>query len=320
MQLLLLLLAVTAAEPEPAVEVAKIDVGQAKKVEIVRQDVSNKGTELLVVLNPKDEQFTVDFDWDATDFQHVRILVKGAKKWDTVRYFPTVKHSRGKTFFNLMKTRGVNVDGAGNDCAIDFVTPASLKLLPPAVGWFFGSPPARHAPQLGSGRPQGGTQVAGSTDGRPERQPRIPTDRSPAYSGQPAAVDRAPRSKLDCARKYPAGVPGRAGRQCRPGGGPGRAGLSRDGRRRAGRVPRRRARPHHRRPAVLVAQHPLRRQRSAGRLDAGRAARARCGRVVFTAISRLKDTDAGRGALRWASESCSDFAARGFRRWPKHSR
>ena len=131
MQSLLLMLAVVGYDPDAPVDVARIDTYQSKKVEIVRQEITDRGAELLVVLKPLDEQFTVDFNWDDTDFRRVKILVKGAKQWDTVRYFPAVKHSRGKTFFNLMQTKGVNVDKSGNDCAIDFLTPKALKLLPP---------------------------------------------------------------------------------------------------------------------------------------------------------------------------------------------
>ena len=56
------------------------------------------------------------------------------KRWDTVRYFPTVKagtSSRNTIYFDLMKTRGVIVDKSGGDCAIEFRTANALKLLPP---------------------------------------------------------------------------------------------------------------------------------------------------------------------------------------------
>ena len=47
-----------------------------------------------------------------------------------MRYFPTVKHGKHH-YFNLMTMRGVDVDHSGNDCAIQFLSPVSLKLLPP---------------------------------------------------------------------------------------------------------------------------------------------------------------------------------------------
>ncbi len=132
MQSLVLLLATLTYDPSAPVEVAKIDTYQGKHVEIVRQEITDKGKEFLVVLKPLDDQFTVDFDWDDTEFRHVRILVKGAKKWDTVRYFPAVKQRRGNTYINLMQVKGVSVDLDGSDCAIDFLTPAAIKLLPPS--------------------------------------------------------------------------------------------------------------------------------------------------------------------------------------------
>jgi hypothetical protein len=130
MQFQAFFLAVLLAGADP-VEVAQIDVGQAKQVEITSQEISEKGTELTVVLKPKDQQFSVDFNWDQTDFRRVKILVKGCKAWDTVRYFPTVKHGK-QHFFNLLTLRGVDVDHSGNDCLIQFLTPSSLKLLPPS--------------------------------------------------------------------------------------------------------------------------------------------------------------------------------------------
>ncbi len=156
MHLLVVLLAVAIVDPEPPVEVAKLDVGQSKKVEIVRQETAKKGTELTVVLNPKDDQFTVDFDFDGAEYRYVKILVKGATKWDTVRYFPTVKHSVGKTYLNLLTMRGVNVEKKDNDCAIEFTTPSALKLLPPGgrLVFRFASGAALH---LNSG--PGGTKV-----------------------------------------------------------------------------------------------------------------------------------------------------------------
>jgi hypothetical protein len=165
-QMLLLLLAVAATEPEPLIDIARLDSGQAKKVEVVRQEATNKGTELTIVLNPKDEQFSVDFDWDATDFRKVTVLVKGAKAWDTVRYFPTVKSggtSRNTIFFDLMKTRGVIVDKSGNDCSIEFRTANSLKLLPPGgrLIFRFASGAALH---LNSGAPPVKKAAPKSTD------------------------------------------------------------------------------------------------------------------------------------------------------------
>jgi hypothetical protein len=135
MQLLALLLVLAAAEPEPVLDIARLDTGQGRKVEIVRQETSSKGTEVTIVLNPKDEQFTVDLNWDGTDFRHVTILVKGATAWDTVRYFPTMKRGavdHGKHYFDLMKIKGVVVEKSGSDCSIEFKTPAALKLLPPS--------------------------------------------------------------------------------------------------------------------------------------------------------------------------------------------
>ena len=134
MHLFVLLLAVAAAEPEPPIDIARLDTSQSRKVEIVSQEASNKGKDLTIVLNPKDELFTIDFNWDATDYRYIKILIKGAKGWDTVRYFPTVRRgtsSRTNNYFNLMKMKGVVVDKSGNDCAIEFKTPAALKLLPP---------------------------------------------------------------------------------------------------------------------------------------------------------------------------------------------
>jgi len=121
-------LALAADNIEP-VDVVRIDSDQAKRVDVVSQELSKDGYEMTIVLKPKHEQFSADFSFAAAGLKRVKIVVKGAKKWDTVRYFPNVK--KGKTFINLMESKGVTIEKVGNDCVIEATKPPAIHLLAP---------------------------------------------------------------------------------------------------------------------------------------------------------------------------------------------
>jgi hypothetical protein len=128
MPVLFLLLAL-AADLDRSADVVRLDSGQSKLVEVVSQEKNDAGDDVTIVLNPKADQFTVDFDWQWTNFRHMVIVVKGGKKWDTLRYFPAPK--KGKYFVELNKTRGIIVDDSGPDCRIEFKSLDAAKELPP---------------------------------------------------------------------------------------------------------------------------------------------------------------------------------------------
>jgi hypothetical protein len=117
-----------AAKDPLAVEVARVDVDQAKHVDIVSQLKSPDGRELTIVLKPKGEQFSVDFDLTGRDFQRVRIKVQGAKNGDVVRYFTDVQR---KVYIDLTRLPAVDLFRSGGEFVIDFTTPKAALMLPP---------------------------------------------------------------------------------------------------------------------------------------------------------------------------------------------
>jgi hypothetical protein len=120
--------ALAAAKDPLAVEIARVDVDQAKQVDIVSQLKSADGRELTIVLKPNGPQFTVDFDLTGRDFQRVRIIVRGAKQGDIVRYFTDVNR---RVFIDLTRLAGVELYRSGDDMMIDFTTPKVALVLPP---------------------------------------------------------------------------------------------------------------------------------------------------------------------------------------------
>jgi hypothetical protein len=117
-----------AAKDPLAVEIARVDVDQAKQVEIVSQRKSADDRELTLVLKPKGEQFSIDLDLTGRDFQRVRIIVRGAKKSDVARYFTDIQR---KVYIDLAKIPGVDIFRSGDDLTIDFTTPKAALVLPP---------------------------------------------------------------------------------------------------------------------------------------------------------------------------------------------
>jgi len=111
------------------VEVAHVDADQVKLVEIVSQRQSRDGRVLDVVVQPKAQQFTVDFDLGWRRFDRVRITVLGAQKRDIVRYFPDL--GRRQVYFDLTKQKGVDFYPAGDNMVIDFVNAHAAHILPP---------------------------------------------------------------------------------------------------------------------------------------------------------------------------------------------
>jgi hypothetical protein len=110
-------------------DVVQIDSDQGKRVEVVSQELTKDGSEMTIVLRPKNEQFSADFAFPAAGLKRVKIVIVGARKWDTVRYFPNIK--KGKTFINLMETKGVTVEKVGNDCVIEANKAPAVHLLAP---------------------------------------------------------------------------------------------------------------------------------------------------------------------------------------------
>jgi hypothetical protein len=120
--------AAAAQDASLPVEIVRLDADQVKKVAIVSQQASEDGRELTIVLEPKDDRFTADFELPAVDYRRLKLVVLGAKKADTIRYFPSFK--RG-LFVDLDSMRGVSVDRDGKDCVIEFLSQKAIAVLAP---------------------------------------------------------------------------------------------------------------------------------------------------------------------------------------------